>query len=252
MLRDFAGAPIIYANEHFCELSGYEREEVLGRNCRFMQGPQTEQDAVRRVVESVRCARQGQVELTNYKADGTAFRNLLSLQPVHDSNGVYRYSIGVLSDAATLDEGGREEVERLRRLLPSDFHEDLAAKDLPPRFEDTDTASTVHDQPGLDKLFGVRNASRTFRMLLNDGEGLEALKAYLGQGVGESGLKQLELLLAVRELSAQPADAQAAQARELADAFMPGFEGASPAELVDQLLQAAGETAEAFASAIRK
>ncbi|EOD17658.1 hypothetical protein EMIHUDRAFT_75737, partial [Emiliania huxleyi CCMP1516] len=92
------GARIVAANEAFAQLTGHAREDVIGRNCRFMQGPRTEQDAVRRVVESVRCARQGQVELTNYKADGTAFRNLLSLQPVHDSNGVYRYSIGVLSD----------------------------------------------------------------------------------------------------------------------------------------------------------
>jgi len=55
----------------------------------------TEQDELTVLVGAIRAALPVQVELTNYKEDGTSFRNLLSLQPVHDSNGVYRFCIAL-------------------------------------------------------------------------------------------------------------------------------------------------------------
>jgi len=80
---------------------------------------------VQSVIDGLRAGAATQVELTNYTADGTPFRNLLSLQPVHDSNGVYRYCIGVLADAATISDAQRVALERLRRLLPAHFEEEL-------------------------------------------------------------------------------------------------------------------------------
>jgi len=68
--------------------------------------------AVQTIVDGLRAGAATQVELTNYKQDGTPFRNLLSLQPVHDSNGVYRFCIGVLADVATLPPNARQEVRR--------------------------------------------------------------------------------------------------------------------------------------------
>ena len=113
------GAPLVSVNLAFTELTGYPEEECLCRNCRFMQGEETEQDAVLQLVEALRAAEPVQLEMTNYKKNGSAFVNLLSLQPVHDSRGAYRYCIAISADSATLTTSEHTQLARLRRLLPN-------------------------------------------------------------------------------------------------------------------------------------
>eukprot|EP00966_Prymnesium_polylepis_P163261 3773265-Prymnesium_polylepis.1 len=79
------GAPLIYVNDKFIEMTGYSLNEVLGRNCRFLQGPDTEPQMVASIQASMKTGRDAHVVLTNYKKSGTKFANLLSLRPVHDS-----------------------------------------------------------------------------------------------------------------------------------------------------------------------
>ena len=117
------GARLISVNPAFETLTGYPEEECLGRNCRFLQGEETEQDAVLQLVEALRAAEPVQLEMTNYKKDGTRFRNLLSLQPVHDSRGTYRYCIGVLADEYHLSGADHESLARLLRVLPRRFED---------------------------------------------------------------------------------------------------------------------------------
>ena len=97
-LHVVAGAPLIYVNEPFAELCGYAREEVHGHNMRFMQGPETEPEAVASISECIRTGVICHMRLTNYRKDGSTFCNLLALQPVHDSLGVLRFVIGVQSE----------------------------------------------------------------------------------------------------------------------------------------------------------
>lgn len=74
--------PIIFASSGFCHHTGYELQEILGRNCRFLQGKDTNKNAVKQIRIAIEQAREVCVTLLNYKKDGTPFWNLLHLSPV--------------------------------------------------------------------------------------------------------------------------------------------------------------------------
>jgi PAS domain S-box-containing protein len=65
--------PIVFANRAFQDLTGYTEEEILGRNCRFLQGAHTDREAVAELRDAVSERRAVSVELLNYKRDGTPF-----------------------------------------------------------------------------------------------------------------------------------------------------------------------------------
>jgi PAS domain S-box-containing protein len=90
--------PIIYASPGFERLTGYTQEEVLGRNCRFLQGPQTDPDTVAQVREAVRASRPCSAEILNYRKDGTPFWNALSISPVLDGDNQATHFVGVQAD----------------------------------------------------------------------------------------------------------------------------------------------------------
>jgi PAS domain S-box-containing protein len=78
--------PIVFANRAFQDLTGYTEEEVLGRNCRFLQGAHTDREAVAELREAVNEQRAVSVELLNYKRDGTPFWNACFIAPVFDKD----------------------------------------------------------------------------------------------------------------------------------------------------------------------
>ena len=90
--------PIVDINPAFTRLTGYAREDVVGRNCRFLQGPDTDPAAVRRLGEAIAQGRDIVETLLNYRRDGTPFWNTLSLAAVHDASGALTHFVGVLSD----------------------------------------------------------------------------------------------------------------------------------------------------------
>ena len=79
--------PLVYVNQAFVELTGYEREEAIGRNCRFLQGPDTEETARQKVHEAIEAEEVMVVELLNYRKDGSTFWNALHVGPVYDEGG---------------------------------------------------------------------------------------------------------------------------------------------------------------------
>jgi PAS domain S-box-containing protein len=90
--------PLIWVNRGFLELTGYSQEEVLGRNCRFLQGPATEPEAVQRLRQALQRREAAVVELLNQRKSGTPFYNSLSLSPVLGADGEPDYYIGVQTD----------------------------------------------------------------------------------------------------------------------------------------------------------
>nr|8Q5F_A Chain A, miniSOG [Arabidopsis thaliana]8Q5F_B Chain B, miniSOG [Arabidopsis thaliana] len=90
--------PIIFASDGFLELTEYSREEILGRNGRFLQGPETDQDIVSGATDAIRDQREITVQLINYTKSGKKFWNLLHLQPMRDQKGELQYFIGVQLD----------------------------------------------------------------------------------------------------------------------------------------------------------
>ena len=74
--------PIVYVNEAFSRVTGYSPEEAIGRNCRFLQTPDTDQGAVAKIREAIRAGRAISAELLNRRKDGSQFWNHLFITPI--------------------------------------------------------------------------------------------------------------------------------------------------------------------------
>nr|AML79144.1 putative LOV domain-containing protein [Leucostegia immersa] len=97
-------SPIVHASEMFLRLTGYSREEVVGRNCRFLQGPDTDHRAVQLIGESLRAEKSCTVKLLNYRKDKTPFWNLLHIAPVRSSAGKVAFFVGVQLELTSVEE----------------------------------------------------------------------------------------------------------------------------------------------------
>ena len=86
--------PIVEANDAFSRLSGYSREEIVGRNCRFLAGARTEPWLTETIRQAIAAKRPTLLEILNYKKDGTPFRNAVLIAPIFDEAGALRYFLG--------------------------------------------------------------------------------------------------------------------------------------------------------------
>lgn len=99
--------PIVFANNAFLDLTLYEREEVVGRNCRFLQGAQTDRGEVQKLREAIANEESIALELLNYKRDGTPFWNAVFIGPIYDPSGRLLYFF-----ASQIDVTRRRESEK--------------------------------------------------------------------------------------------------------------------------------------------
>jgi len=90
--------PIVFANPAFHRITGYPPEEVIGRNCRFLQGAATDPAAVAAIRQAIAAARPIDIRLVNYRRDGKRFVNELHISPVHDEAGRLAYFMGIQHD----------------------------------------------------------------------------------------------------------------------------------------------------------
>ncbi|MCB0208561.1 MAG: PAS domain S-box protein, partial [Anaerolineae bacterium] len=90
--------PLIFINPAFTSITGYTSEDVLGKNCRFLQGADTDPEVVAKIRQSIEEERSITVEMLNYRKDGTAFWNELSINPIFDELGNLINFVGIQSD----------------------------------------------------------------------------------------------------------------------------------------------------------
>jgi len=90
--------PLVYVNERFEEVTGYDRSEVLGRNCRFTQGEDTDPATVAEIREAVDARRPVSVDILNYRKNGRTFWNKLDIAPVRDDDGTVTNYVGFQMD----------------------------------------------------------------------------------------------------------------------------------------------------------
>ncbi len=108
--------PLVYANAAFELITGYDREEILGRNCRFLQGDDRDQEGIEQIRQAMRNHEATTVTLRNYRKDGKLFYNRFSIRPLLDREGRLIYYLGVQYDV-TRQVQAEEELSRLNALL---------------------------------------------------------------------------------------------------------------------------------------
>ncbi|PDH67248.1 MAG: histidine kinase [Sphingomonadaceae bacterium MED-G03] len=108
--------PIIECNAAFVALTGYSREEVLGRNCRFMRGSGTEPDLTQQIRAAIANRRPILVEILNYKKDGSPFRNAVLIAPIFDESGTLQYYLGSLMEVDDPSLGSRRGAQARTRV----------------------------------------------------------------------------------------------------------------------------------------
>nr|AML76934.1 putative LOV domain-containing protein [Ehretia acuminata] len=206
--------PIIFASDSFLELTEYTREEILGRNCRFLQGPETDQATVQKIRDAIREQREITVQLINYTKSGKKFWNLFHLQPMRDQKGELQYFIGVQLDGSDHVEplrnrlSERTELQSAKLVKATAENVNEAVRELPDANSKPDDLWAVHSQPVIPRPHKKDNASwEAIRKITANGEkiGLGHFKPIRPLGCGDTGSVHLVELKGAGQLFAMKA-----------------------------------------------
>jgi len=180
--------PIVYANEGFERLTGYKKEYVLGKNCRFLQGEKTDPKTIEKIRRSIREEKPCVVEILNYRKDKTTFWNLLSITPVRDNSGRVTNFIGIQSDITKRKNYENElyrvsvKLEHSNKRMKKDLNDarDLQLAMLPanlpelPYLKIAVSSKTAQEVGGDYYDFNLVNENLTFAIGDATGHGLKA------------------------------------------------------------------------------
>ncbi len=149
--------PIVYTNHSFQEMTGYAASEIIGRNCRFLQGPLTAPDAVARMRDAIAARSQTSVRILNYRKDGSTFWNVVFIAPVYSSAHELRYfiaseinvSLWLDADSAPSVQPTLDSLRQLTQKLAIEFDAVLAALS---RYAESTDAAREASAPALVML----------------------------------------------------------------------------------------------------
>ena len=142
--------PIIYCNPAFEKLTGYSSEEVIGRNCRFLQGPDTDRAELDKLRSNLRSGTEIKVILKNYRKDKTPFWNELIVSPILDNEGKLTHFIGVQNDISkrvAAETALQESEERLRAIA--------TATPVPMLITRLEDSVILYANPAFGETFGL-------------------------------------------------------------------------------------------------
>jgi PAS domain S-box-containing protein len=119
--QDRPGFPLVYVNKAFEQTTGYDRSEIVGQNCKFLQSSTSEAGQIVKMRYALGHTLPVKVALTNTREDGTEFFNLLAMKPIFDADGNYAYVIGVQYDITHREASAKEIklVDDLLSILPN-------------------------------------------------------------------------------------------------------------------------------------
>ncbi|VVA26629.1 PREDICTED: LOV domain-containing [Prunus dulcis] len=206
--------PIIFASDSFLELTEYTREEILGRNCRFLQGPETDQATVSKIRDAIREQREITVQLINYTKSGKKFWNLFHLQPMRDQKGELQYFIGVQLDGSDHVEplrnrlSERAELESSKLVKATAVNVDEAVRELPDANLRPEDLWAIHSRPVFPRPHKRDTPSwLAIQEITARGEkiGLHHFKPIKPLGCGDTGSVHLVELQGTGELYAMKA-----------------------------------------------
>ncbi|KAL0710066.1 hypothetical protein Bca4012_017044 [Brassica carinata] len=206
--------PIIFASDSFLELTEYTREEILGRNCRFLQGPETDQATVQKIRDAIRDQREITVQLINYTKNGKKFWNLFHLQPMRDQQGELQYFIGVQLDGSDHVEpirnrlSERTEMQSSKLVKATATNVDEAVRELPDANMTPEDLWAAHSKPVYPLPHKKESTSwKAIQKIQAGGEtvGLHHFKPVKPLGSGDTGSVHLVELKGTGELYAMKA-----------------------------------------------
>lgn len=112
--------PIVYVNAAFVALTGYAATDVIGRNCRFLQGPGTDPATRREVAKAIQAREIVVTEIVNHRRDGTPFWNALHVGPIYDQHGQLRFFFGSQWDVSDVHAAREREAASQRNAMDAD------------------------------------------------------------------------------------------------------------------------------------
>jgi len=128
-----ADQPLIYVNAAFTAITGYPAAEAVGRNCRFLQGPETDRAVVAQIRAAIAAGESLTCELLNYRKDGTPFWNEVTISPVRSAEGEVHTFIGLQHDITArkqAEQDRREEQEQRVRAVTHSAREAVVSADV--------------------------------------------------------------------------------------------------------------------------
>ncbi len=191
--------PIIHVNPAFETLSGYAADEILGRNCRFLQGQDRDQAGVEEIRQAIVEERSVTVTLRNYRKDGTLFYNELTLSPVHDASGTLTHYLGFQNDVTAREQARQRLTSTLERITDGVASVD---QDMNLSYLNAAAASIAGQRP--EDLIG-HNLLTSFPDLA-DSAVVQAIQRSRDTGTVQNAVSHLEPFGRYVEITAYPAE----------------------------------------------